>query len=155
MSDTHIRVRANRSTGDLEVEGPAEMVKEWWEKLWPVLSESAPLTVAGTKQPRMHGASGANLPEVFGEFYHEFRSDVTDVDRILIAAAFVQSKDPDRVFTTKSANQVLLDQNIKVANASEAVRRLLNTKRAFAVSDGKFRVSSTGFEHLNSLKVNQ
>jgi len=155
MSDINVRVRANRSTGELEVEGPAEIVKEWWEKLWPVMSESAPTTTAATKQPRLLAASNTPLPDVFGEYYHEFRSDITDVDRVLIAGAFVQSRDPDRVFTTKNANQVLLDQNIKLVNASQGVRRLLSMKRAFGVSDGRFRVSSTGFEHLNSLKVNQ
>jgi hypothetical protein len=152
MSDAHIRVRANKHTGELEVEGPAEMVKEWWEKLWPSLNEAGRSSTAISGQPRSQAPSNGNFPDVFGEFYHEFRSDITDVDRVLIAAVFIQSKDSDKVFTTKNANQALLDQNVKVANASEAVRRLVNMKRAFVVSDGKFRVSSTGFDHLNSLK---
>ena len=89
----------------------------------------------------------------FGEFYGGFRSDITDVDKVLIAAAFVQGKDSDRTFTTKSANQLLLDQNIKVTNASENVRRLTQTKRAFVVSDGRFRVSASGLDHLKSLRT--
>lgn len=75
------------------------------------------------------------------------------MDKVLVAAAFIQSRDQERMFTTKAANQALLDQNIKVANASENIRRLINTKRAFVVSNGKYRVSAGGFEHLNSLKV--
>jgi hypothetical protein len=93
------------------------------------------------------------MPDVFGEFYTEFRSDITDVDKVLVAAAFIQGRDQERVFTTKAANQALLDQNIKVANASENVRRLIQTKRAFVVSDGRYRVSAGGLEYLNSLKV--
>jgi hypothetical protein len=93
------------------------------------------------------------MPDLFGEFYTEFRSDITDVDKVLVAAAFVQGRDQERVFTTKAANQALIDQNIKVANASENVRRLIQTKRVFVVSDGKYRVSAGGLEHLNLLKV--
>jgi hypothetical protein len=94
-----------------------------------------------------------DLPELFGEYFAEFRSDVTDVDKVLIAASFVQARDSDRVFSTKAANQLLLDQNIKVANASENVRRLTQTKRVFLVADGRFRVSATGLEHLKTLKT--
>lgn len=85
----------------------------------------------------------------------EFRSDVTDVDKVLIAGAFAQAQNSERVFTTKAAKQLLLDQNIKVSNASENVRRLTQTKRVFVVSDGKFRVSASGAEHLKTLKASQ
>jgi len=48
-----------------------------------------------------------------------------------------------------------MDQSIKVANASESVRRLKESKRVFAVSDGKFRVSAGGAEYLQTLKSAQ
>jgi len=158
VSDTQIRVRANKSTGELEIEGPIQAVTEWWEKLWPEVSQPtvAPNSLPGSlaRVSALPAANNINMPEVFGEFYTEFRSEITDVDKVLIAAAFVQSKDQERVFSTKAANQTLLDQNIKVTNASQNVRRLIDTKRVFVVSDGKFRVSASGFEYLNSLKVN-
>ncbi len=157
MSDTRIRIRANRSTGELEVEGPSQAVAEWWDKLWPELSQGggalAVPALPGQRQTVLPAAGNGQLPDVFGEFYSEFRSDVTDVDKVLIAGAFVQGKEPDRTFSTKAANQLLLDQNIKVANASENVRRLTQTKRVFVVSDGKFRVSAAGFEHLKTLRA--
>ena len=158
MEDTNIRVRANRSVGELEVEGPSQQVAEWWDTLWPELSESSTSIVSsvGTHpQPRRSVNGDADFPGLFGEFYSQFRSDITDVDKVLIAGAFVQAKEADRTFTTKAANQLLIDQNIKVANASENVRRLTQTKRVFVVSAGRFRVSTTGSEHLNSLKVNR
>jgi hypothetical protein len=158
MNDTRIKVRANRSTGELEVEGPAKAVAEWWERLWPELGNGARfggtsgiLAQRGATPP---SPNNSQLPDVFGEFYSEFRSDIADVDKVLIAGAFVQGKDVDRVFSTKGANQLLLDQNIKVANASESVRRLTQAKRVFVVSDGKFRVSASGLEHLQTLRVN-
>jgi hypothetical protein len=159
MNDTRIRIRANRATGELEVEGPSQAVAEWWDKLWPELGESSSLSVvAGLSrlpQSPLPTVANGQLPEVFGEFYSEFRPDITDVDKVLIAGAFVQSKEPDRIFSTKTANQLLLDQNIKVANASVNVRRLIQMKRVFVVSDGKFRVSANGFDYLKSLKAVQ
>ena len=157
MSETHIKIRANRSTGELEVEGPAELVDEWWSKIWPEIGSGG--TVAATTEiarphhSRSTVAANGQVPEVFGEFFHEFRSDVSDVDKMLIAGAFVQDKDADHTFTTKAANQLLLDQNTKLTNASECVRRLIVTKRAFVVSGRRFRISASGLEHLESLNI--
>ena len=160
MSNASIKIRVNRSTGELELEGPQQLVSEWWDKVWPELSQEpvAPTGPIGSNRllmpPRSSSSSSTGLPEVFGEFYTEFRSDITDTDRVLVAGAFVQDKEPEKTFTTKSANQLLLDQNIKVGNPSEAVRRLISSKRAFVVSDGRFRVSATGLEYLQTLKAN-
>jgi hypothetical protein len=158
MSDARIRVRANPSTGELEVEGPSQAVAEWWERLWPELSQETQRKVlspdSDQRQAPLPPNGTGQLPEIFGEFYSEFRSDVSDQDKVLIAAAFVQDKEQDRSFTTKAANQLLLDQNIKIANASEYVRRLMQTKRVFVVSGGNFRLSASGLEYLKSLEVN-
>lgn len=156
MTEKILRVRASRSAGELEIEGSPDLVREWWDELWPDVGAESNVPNSAARRsvrsrPSVDGES--DLPEIFGEFFHEFRSDSTDVDKVLIAGAFVQGKDDDRTFTTKNANQLLIDQNIKVANASECVRRLLATKRAFVVSDGRFRVSSTGLEHLKALRT--
>jgi hypothetical protein len=119
------------------------------------MGRSAVSLSLGSGQGSAFAPGNGSNPEVFGEFYSEFRSDVTDIDKVLIAGAFIQGKESDRTFTTKAANQLLLGQGIKVTNASENVRRLLQTKRAFVVSDGKFRVSASGFEYLKTLKAAQ
>jgi hypothetical protein len=154
-----MRIRANRANGELEIEGSPDVVGEWWEKVWPQLSKHATDKIAGVVQPAPRhiatspAAGETEVPEVFGEFFNDFRSDITDVDKMLVAGAFVQAKDPDRGFATKTANQLLMDQNIKLTNASECVRRLVLTKRAFVVTDGKFRISAQGIERLKSLKI--
>jgi hypothetical protein len=154
MSDARIRVRANRSTGELEVEGPAQQVAEWWEKLWGELGlEDQPRRLPARQAPPPADLDGL-LSDHFGEYFTEFRPDISDVDKVLVAGAFVQNKEPERSFTTKAANQLLIDQNIKVTNASENVRRLAQMKRVFVVSDGRFRVSASGFDYLKSLKIN-
>jgi hypothetical protein len=153
-----LRVRINRSTGELELEGTEQQVSTWLEKLSPLLNEGRVATIRNGPAPPLALAqprADHDFPEFFGEYYSEFRSDITDVDRVLIAGAFVQAKEPDRVFTTKNANQLLLDQNIKVTNASENVRRLVTTKRVFGVPGGKFRVSASGLEHLKVLRATQ
>src|SRR5438445_3691931 len=35
MNSGNVRIRANRATGELEIEGDSVLVKEWWEKVWP------------------------------------------------------------------------------------------------------------------------
>ena len=157
MNNSRIKIRANRSTGELEVEGPPEVVADWWSKIWPEVTSGSGGGVVAAPASRQHQSRSSvvpsgHLPDVFGEFFHEFRSDLSDVDKMLAAGAFVQAKDPDRTFTTKAANQLLMDQNTKLTNASECVRRLMVTKRAFVVSDRNFRVSASGFEYLESLK---
>jgi hypothetical protein len=152
-----IRVRANRSTGELEVEGAAQAVAEWWDRLWPEIKQSSGPRESGdrfpTSQPVSLAADNGQEPEMFGEYFTRFRSDMSDVDRVLVAAAFVQNSSQERTFTTKAAKELLIDQNIKIANASENVRRLIQNKRVFVVSDGKYRVSAIGFDSLNSLTV--
>ncbi len=155
MTGDRIRVRANLTAGELELEGPPDTVSEWWERLWPEVRRekggTARASIQGTNEQRQPEIT-SDLPEVFGEYYTTYRSDVTDVDKVLVAAAFVQAKESDRSFTTKAANQLLIDQNVRVANASENVRRLMQTKRVFVLSGGKYRVSEAGFEHLRTLK---
>src|SRR5260370_33788262 len=100
MSDSRIRVRANRSTGELEVEGSAQAVAVWWGKLRPELSELSRSGVGPVNQHQsLSPPVNGQLPDVFGEFYSEFRPDVTDVDKVLIAQAFTQRKEADRTFT--------------------------------------------------------
>jgi hypothetical protein len=155
VADANMRIRANRSTGELEIEGPASAVAEWWDRVWPQMDQNVGSGGRSLTAQSRSGASAGEteLPDLFGEFYNELRSDISDVDKTLAAAVFVQKREADRCFTTKAANQVLLDQNIKVTNASECVRRLVQTKRVFIVSAGKFRVSASGFEQLEALKA--
>lgn len=158
MNSASIKVRANQGTGELEIEGLVQDVTEWWNKLWPEIrqgNKSGAVLPSNNLRPIPPAEAGnGHLPDTFGEYFSEFRTEVTDVDKMLIAATYAQGKDPDRLFATKSANELLVDQNIKLANASECVRRLHQAKRVFAVSNGKFRVSASGLEHLKSLRAN-
>jgi len=155
MVESHSRIRFSRASQEIEIEGSAAFVAEWWDRLSSELTaqtaHTEPRTVVGrhiTDAP----SRAEEYPEVFGEFYSSFRSGISEVDKVLIAAAFAQSKDSEKAFTTKIANQLLIEQNEKVANPSECVRRLVAMKRAFPIPPGRrFRVSASGFEYLKTL----
>ncbi len=155
-NDGRIKIRANRTTGELEVEGPSHLVSEWWERFSPTFGKATELVTSPVSDALQQGPPRATrlgqFPELFGEFFTAFGSVLSDVDKVLVAAAFAQDKENEQVFTTKAANQLLLEQGIKVSNPSECVRRLAHAKRVFVVSVGKFRVSATGREYLESLK---
>ena len=91
------------------------------------------------------------LPATFGEYLHGFPSNITDVDRILIAGFYVQSQSADNSFNTLSANELLKEQGIKLVNAAASLAKNKSAKRIFALTKGNFRVSQTGTTYINNL----
>lgn len=168
MSSQH-RVRLCRSSGEIEVEGPADFVEAWFERLWEKVKE-VPYTTArsspqGADSPASTVASvrtstatadtqqgTQDVSESFGEYFARFRSGLKANDHALIAASFVQAHDSDNLCTTREINQALLEQNVKLGNPSEAMRQLVQYKRAFKVGK-KFRVSNVGFDYLRTLEL--
>ena len=166
-----VRLRVNFTTREIDLAGPEESVRLIWEAMAELRSQFAeplpkfadeaasdqePGSLAELQQTAMVSLSDQVSPQEFGEYFYGFRSDISDVDRVLIAAAYVQQHSEDQSFRTGEAKQHLLNQGVKVANASEGVRRNLATKKAFALADtGKYRVSRIGAEHLASLKIDR
>src|SRR5687768_15507449 len=76
VSENLLRVRINRSTGELELEGNEAQVTAWWERLWPQLLEAQPATAPAAVLPRpvANQSNGLDVPEIFGEYFTEFRS---------------------------------------------------------------------------------
>lgn len=164
MEKVSLRVRLCRSTGELEIEGPADLVGEWWERLLSEISPEASRenrVSASGKLGEVVGASrvvkgepfGNVIPDVFGEYVQRFPDAVSEVDKVLIAATFSQFHSNDHRFTTKVANERLLEQGIRVANASQCVKRLVQSKRAYVVSSGIFQVSKAGLDYLERLQL--
>lgn len=160
MEDKTARIRVNFSIGEIEVEGTEAFVREYVDKFEDLLESwrkqpkvrPAPQEMAVTEQAPV--PTKADMPEMFGEYLQQFPRSVTDMDRVLIAAYFVQSRDPENCFTTRNANKLLTEQGHKVTNASDCVKKSTRTKRVFAVPSsgrGKYRVSSTGIDYINEL----
>ena len=167
MQADSVRIRVNYSAREIEIAGSEQIVRDLWSELEPLREhfasdgERQPQPPDDRRSTRLGAARQTNegqagtVPEEFGEFFQGFRHDITDVDRVLVAASFVQSASDDNGFTTGEANQLLQNQGVKLSNASESVRRNVAARRAFPLmgSKGKYRVSLTGREHLQTLKV--
>lgn len=160
MEDKTARIRVNFSIGEIEVEGTEAFVREYVDKFEDLLESwrkqhkvrSAPQETAVTEQAP--APAGVDMPEVFGEYLQQFPRSITDIDRVLVAAHFVQSHDPENCFTTRNVNKLLTEQGHKVANASDCVKKSTKTKRVFAVLSlgrGKYRISSIGIDYINEL----
>ena len=91
--------------------------------------------------------------QTFGEFYHQFPSDLTDQDRVLLAGFFCQRTNTDTSFTTSAANELLREHGVRPANPSQSIRRLRDARRLFPVANGAFRVSEAGVRYLEELRA--
>lgn len=159
MDKQNTRFRINLSTREIEVEGSEEFVREYAAKFEDALSSLTKISrvdqVLGDKKvssdKEQLKTSTTTIPQVFGEYLILFPKDISDIDKVLIAAYHAQTQDPDNLFTTGQANQHLKSQGIKVANASRAVKLQIEAKRAFSVSKGKYRVSQEGINYISSL----
>ena len=153
---SRIKIRKNLATGEVEVEGPLDAVRAWCDRYWSEPTQAPKVDSAAdadrTSAP-LGSDKGVRAVEPFGAFFSEFRPDIRDEDKVLIASAYIQQHEVERVFATRSANQLLIEQHVKVANAATYVRRLAKSKRVFAMPGGKFRVSAAGLEYLTSLKL--
>jgi len=157
MEEQNAHLRINLTTREIEIEGSETFVREYAEKLESLLSVAAESS-AVTNQPQQSTSNPPQvqlppkeLPPVFGEYLHLFPKSITDMDKILIAAYYVQAQDADNSFTTRAANQLLKEQNIKVTNAADCVKKSMKTKRVFALGKGRFRVSQAGIDYINGL----
>lgn len=161
MEEKTARIRINVSAGEIEVEGTETFVREYAEKFEILLKslkepppQVAPVRMTLPEQELV--PTKTDMPAVFGEYLQQFPKSTTDIDRVLIAAYFVQSQDPDTCFfTTRNANNLLTEQGFKVANASDCVKKSIKTKRVFVVDKAKrkckYRVSQPGIDYINGL----
>lgn len=159
MNSQSTRLRINLSTREIEIEGSEEFVREYAQRLEDAISllmkpsKHEPVSAAkiGVQEedsvPPMK-----EIPEIFGEFFAQFPRGISDNDKVLVAAYYTQTRDPEKKFKTKEANNYLKEQGIKVANASEAVRQQIRMKRMFSVGKGSYKVSQQGLEYIESLK---
>lgn len=156
MSTSELRVRVSFSAREIEISGSSREVGEWWDRLDPICQafseqKSPPAATGGRGDREEDSDAGDNTIESFGEYWQEFPSTITDVEKMLVAASFVQSQDTDRTFTTGHASKLLSEQGIKLANPSQCVKQNVEKRHVFA-HNGKYRVSKTGVDHLAELK---
>jgi hypothetical protein len=153
MQSDSIRVRINFSQREVEVSGNNNQeVTAWWDRLDPIVQSLAQEKNGSSKNSVGDGGKNSSVPAAFGEYFHDFPSSITDVDKILAAAHFIQCHDADNSFTTAQVSKLLLEHNIKIGNPSQCVKQNVEKKHAFVFS-GKYRVSKSGIDHLQELKT--
>lgn len=164
--------RINLKTGEIEISGSEQFVEARIESIRDILdlvSESTSRTVeiddptnipsSATQTTQTSSGSitsGYETPETFGEWMNSFRDNITDIDKALIAAYFVQSLSDQNEFKTAEVNELLKDHGVKLSNPSRSLKLLEDKKYLFQTRKaGRIsykRVSNDGQAHLETLK---
>ncbi len=147
------KLRVNLQAREFEVEGSEAFVQTYGARIEQLLHR---LVEGARKAPDMaetapDAAAETDAAGSIGALLHALPRNATDVDRMLLAGWYVQASNAERTFTTADANRHLVDQGIKVGNASQSVKQNLLAKRAFQVQRGRYRVAQTGLAHLAQL----
>ena len=109
MEEKTAKLRINISAGEIEIEGTEAFVREHIDRFEELLEflkkrpQVAPVPQKIALPEQAPVAAKAAMPEALGEYLQQFPKSMTGVDRVLVAAYFTQSHDPDNSFTTRSA----------------------------------------------------
>lgn len=92
----------------------------------------------------------------FGDYYSSFPSEISEEEKLLVAASFAEAASEDKTFTVRSANQLLKEIGVKLSNAGTFARQLKQKKLIFPLGKSrkkefKLRVSRLGHELLKQL----
>jgi len=148
VAEQPARLRINLSQREFEVEGSEAFVRSYAERFETLLGR---LEDASDPPPEpLRGVAVRGAAESFGEVIQRLPRSATDVDRMLVAGHFAQTRNGDKAFSTGEASALLTEQGIKVGNPSQCVKQNLLAKRVFK-HQGRYRVSQTGAEHLQQL----
>jgi len=167
-SEPQGRIRISLATGELEVDGHQDFVSQYAESIAALLSrliEQGP-TVVATVPAATAAASSGNLTgnfgttaggtsspvdEPFGQVLHSLSSK-SGTDQILLAGYYHAKTTPDGTFSTNEAHKLLIEQGVKLSNASQSMKNNLAAKRAFKVGS-RFKVAKAGLDYLVTLGV--
>ena len=170
------RIKINIKTGEIEFEGSEDFVQKQMDNLGAVINllslkntliptenvnHLKPSTQEAPDTPETHEATNMvsgelDVPESFGEWMHKFKDTLTELEKALITAYFVQSQSSSNEFKTLEVNKSLKDHGIKLSNPSRILKNLETKKYLFQTrKEGPkirfMRVSQDGLINLKSL----
>jgi hypothetical protein len=167
------KLRLSIKDGVVELEGTEDFVERQIDKLESLLelikqipSEGKPHTEeeadsTHSESQQQHDkesvdpAGTLSIPDTFGEWMHKFREDISDQQKALVAAFFVQKRSTTNDFKTYEIGACLKEHGIKIANPSTSIQRLSSKKLTFQTRKvGKLiymRVSKDGESNLKEL----
>lgn len=149
--ESRVRIRLNLKEREIELEGDSAFVQEYFEPLKALI-----MNLPAQHRQQNSSSRGGDLrepgsAESFGEFLHQFPASISDTDLLLVGASFVQSQNADNTFSTGDVANVLREQGHNLANPSSYLKRHSESRRVFAVSRGRYRISAVGREYVKSL----
>jgi hypothetical protein len=147
------RLRVNLAQSEFEVEGSEAFVRTYAERfdaLLDRLGHARPAEPAAAVAPAPCAPAVPVEPKTLGELLHHLPRSATDVDRMLLAGHFAQSRFADASFSTGEANTLLTEQGVKIGNPSQSVKQNLVAKRVFR-HQRRYRVSQIGIDYLVQL----
>ncbi|WGF88746.1 hypothetical protein [Marinivivus vitaminiproducens] len=154
------RIRVNLSQREIEVEGSEEFVRAYAERIEGLLevfdAEPSPPPALALPAPSASTAGTASQtgrPDLgtFGAFVQHMPKSGTDVDKMLAAGYYAQTRNGDNAFGTGDANKLLAEQGVKVGNPSQCVKQNLVAKRVFVTQRGRYRVAQIGVDYLRQM----
>lgn len=160
-----VKFRCVSAFGEFEFEGPEEYVERNISKIesFVKLLSVAPAVIGSEKKESKPGkqantiiSNDIHVPEVFGEWMNTFKAKkLTDLDKALIAAFYIQTKATANEFKTNEISTTLSDHGIKIANPSITLKRLSDKKYMFQVrKEGNIsfkRISDSGVVRIKEL----
>ena len=167
MSDCKIKLKLK--SAEIEIEGNQEFVEKQIENLANIFelvstSENIEeeeevldeiLEKVDSTETDSEDTQDIVIPDNFGEWYHKFKSDISNFDKALVAGYFVQSNSSTKDFKTSEVNKTLKDHGIKLSSATVFINQLADKKLVFQtrkVGNLHFmRVSQEGLKHFKSI----
>jgi hypothetical protein len=156
------RIRINLSSGELEIQGSDSFVSQYAEPISALLdrlrSEGASGPVATATRSTMetppvstNGPAPVGALEPFGQVLHSLATK-SGTDQILLAGYYVSEVNSDGTFSTNEAHKLLIEQGVKLSNASQSLKNNLASKRVFKVGT-RFKVAKSGVDYLKTVGV--
>jgi len=161
MEENRITIRINLEQREFEVQGDASYIdqkfgkdiREYIDLIKGKKTEKPAESIPNISHdlPKTESVNLSELPDSFGEYLNKFPKGLSSVDKLLIACYFVQSRSKEKSFTVSDASDLLIEQGVKLSNASAFNKSNKNTGKIFTLSGKNFRVSESGVDHIKSL----
>jgi hypothetical protein len=164
-SDSSSRIRISIGGAELDLQGDAAFIDKYDDTIQALLAKLTSLTPSDTQvnttrqaamvppAPLTVGSTAAPALEAgddFGEVYHRVPRSATNVDKALVAAWFLHRSKEAKVIETRAVSSLLVEQGVRLSNASQAMTNNLNRKFVFK-SGGGYRMSREGIEFVERL----
>lgn len=173
MENISTRIRINLNSREIEFEGSETFIERYQSVIDEFINKikqepiKAPKVTNTAREDLVKNNSTENnkasnflnsqpenqLPATFGEYYSKFPKNLKVVDKIILAAFFLQTKSDDGLFIIKDTADLLLEQNVQVTNANAFINSLMRSGKIFRHA-GKYKLTEKAIDDIDSLMTN-